>query len=216
MFQCACNRPPVVTPSSSLATPRHLLALARAKNYDSIDATAGRVEPLLSLGSRSLAAAQDDAAAAEALSLAPEAEPAAAPTDVVMTVSGVGDGEAVTAEAAAAAILAAEGLNLPPSGAEESPSREAIQRAGKELRGLMREPHPNVTIFPSPNLLFWRVVIEGPTGTVRPSVCAQTMLRLRTHDFTGSLSLSLSGLRSTPLMAGLCGRCLARLRQVFF
>jgi hypothetical protein len=35
-----------------------------------------------------------------------------------------------------------------------------------ELRGLLRQPHPNVAVFPSANARFWRLVVEGPSDTV--------------------------------------------------
>ena len=41
-----------------------------------------------------------------------------------------------------------------------------MKRILKELRTILRSPHPAVTVFPSENALFWRCVIEGPADTV--------------------------------------------------
>ncbi len=45
-------------------------------------------------------------------------------------------------------------------------SREALRRIFAEIQDLARDPHPSIDVYPSENALFWRVVIEGPSGTV--------------------------------------------------
>ena len=47
-----------------------------------------------------------------------------------------------------------------------APDSKTAKRLMKELRKIMKNPHPDITILPSyENIRFWRVIIKGPDGT---------------------------------------------------
>lgn len=61
-------------------------------------------------------------------------------------------------------LMAKPQLHVPPRDAGVPPT--VIQRIIRELRNYMRDPHPEVMIFPAEdNLMFWRLLIKGPDDT---------------------------------------------------
>mmetsp|Transcript_105211 Transcript_105211/g.183004 ORF Transcript_105211/g.183004 Transcript_105211/m.183004 type:complete len:1936 (+) Transcript_105211:74-5881(+) len=68
------------------------------------------------------------------------------------------------ASAAAFASLPAAG-SLPTATAPGPHNASRQRRAMAELRHFLRAPHPSVEVFPSDDIFFWKMLLEGPEGT---------------------------------------------------
>ena len=156
-------RPPPERAEGALRCRAHLSTIAARKVYDDIDATPGKEEPLMASPVAKLQTVLGRGGGqAQAVAEAMETDG-----------GGGGEGSAGTAGEAGDKVQNESRMVDDDDVTAEAPlSREGSRRLMSELRALARDPHPNVSVYPSEgNLRFWRVLVEGPAGSTYAHGC---------------------------------------------